>query len=70
MPLSGSLSSIDLTFRCPVCNYPLVKRGGWFRTVGRFKCAGCQSDIRLTYRDKVALFEGHVSLASNDQTRP
>ena len=61
MSLSSSLSSIDLTFRCPVCNYPLVKKGGWIWTFGRFKCPGCQSDIRLTYRNKVAIFESTLN---------
>ena len=62
MPLSDNMSSVYLTFRCPVCRHPLVKRGGWFRVIGRFECAGCQSNIRLTYRDKVALFEEHAAL--------
>ena len=63
MRLSGSLRFADLTFECPFCNCQLVKTGGWFQSVHRFKCEGCQSQIRLGYSDKVALFQKHTHLA-------
>ena len=62
MPLSSSLRSVDLTFECPACNYAKVESGAWFQAVGRFKCEGCQREVRLTYADKVALFEKHAHL--------
>ena len=67
MPLSDSLRFVFLTVECPVCNHPLVKKGGWFRTVGRFKCAGCRNEIRLSYRDKIALFEKHAGVTPSAQ---
>lgn len=63
MPLSGTLRDIDLTFPCPLCDHAMVKNGNWFMTVGRFTCVGCEGAIRLTYADKVALFEKHAYLA-------
>ena len=63
MPLSGNLRTVDLTIECPRCNHALVKSGGWFQTIPHFTCEGCQSKIRLTYADKVALFEKHTHLA-------
>jgi len=62
MPLSGSLHSVSMTFECPFCTRTLVKRGGWFQTIGRFKCKGCQREVRLTYADKVTLFDRHAHL--------
>ena len=63
MPLSASLRFADLTFECPFCNCQLVKTGGWFQSIHRFKCEGCQSQIRLGYSDKVTLFQKHAHLA-------
>jgi transposase-like protein len=60
MPLSLSLHSVSMTFECPFCTRTLVKSGGWFQTIGRFKCNGCQREVRLTYSDKVALFDKHA----------
>jgi transposase-like protein len=62
MPLSLSLHSVSMTFECPFCTCTLVKSGGWFQTIGRFKCNGCQREVRLTYSDKVALFDKHAQL--------
>jgi transposase-like protein len=47
---------------CPFCTRALVKSGSWFQTIGRFKCNGCQLEVRLTYSDKVALFDKHAYL--------
>jgi transposase-like protein len=60
MRLSESLHYVDLTFECPFCGYPLVKSGSWFRSVRRFKCEGCKREVRISYFDKVALFEKHA----------
>ena len=62
MPLSASLRNINLTFRCPRCGHALVMKGAWFQTVRGFKCEGCQRMLRLTYDDKVALFDKHAHL--------
>ena len=42
----------------------------WFQTVGRFICEGCQAEIRLTYHDKLALFEKHAHLAQQAASFP
>jgi transposase-like protein len=62
MPLSGKLLRVDLTFNCPHCHHAIVKSGGWFQTIGQFKCKGCKREVRLTYADKGAVFEKHAHL--------
>ena len=54
----------DLTFHCPYCTRAIVKKGEWFRTGPKFKCQECQHEVRLTYADKVALFEEHAHLVT------
>jgi hypothetical protein len=72
MPLSDKLLHKDLTFYCPYCARAIVKKGEWFRTGPKFKCQGCQHEVRLTYADKVALFEDHAHLVTtaNPAKRP
>ena len=62
MPLSITLRTIDLTFECPRCSHAFVNTGNWFMTIGRFTCEECRCEIRLTYDDKLALFERHAHL--------
>jgi transposase-like protein len=57
MALSPSFHSVNLTFVCPQCGHPLVKPGSWFKAAKGFKCNSCKSDIRLTYTNKLALFD-------------
>jgi transposase-like protein len=63
MPLSARLLPVALTFECPFCKHPLVKSGGWFQMAASFWCAGCHREVRLTYSDKLVLFEKHAHLA-------
>lgn len=35
----------------------------WFPTIAGFTCDGYSNDVRLTYLDKLALFEKQVHLA-------
>jgi hypothetical protein len=65
MPLSASLLPVALTFEWPFCNHTLVESGRWFQVAASFRCNGCQREVRLTYADKVALFEKHAHLASS-----
>jgi hypothetical protein len=67
MPLSGRLIYVKLTFNCPYCGHALTKSGGWFQSVGRFQCAGCQREVKLTYDDKLALFKKHAHLVEPEQ---
>jgi transposase-like protein len=62
MPLSAILLNVEMAFECPLCGHALVKRGSWFQTIGRFQCRGCQDPVRLSYKDKLALFERHAHL--------
>jgi hypothetical protein len=65
MPLPARLSDVDLTFNCPPCGRALVMPGRWFKSVKRFKCKGCQADVRLTYAAKVFLFARHDRLGED-----
>ncbi|MDW6025887.1 hypothetical protein SAZ10_29420 [Mesorhizobium sp. BAC0120] len=61
MTLSSSLLHIEMTFDCPFCAHPLVKTGTWFQTTSGFRCVRCQKQVRITYSDKVALFDKHAN---------
>ena len=60
MTLSRRLLHADLTFHCPHCGLAITKSGSWFKSIVQFKCQGCQREVRLTYTDKIALFEKHA----------
>jgi hypothetical protein len=60
MPLSLDLCHVDLTLECKHCGWPLIKSGYWFITAPRFKCEGCNRELRITYSEKVVLFEAHA----------
>ena len=60
MPLSDALMSVQMTYPCPACARAIVKPGSWFKTVSRIKCEGCQSQLRLTYNDKLEIFAKHA----------
>ena len=62
MPLSKDLLHTYLTYHCPRCGHPVVKSGAWFWSARRVVCQGtCNRKLRLTYADKVALFEEHAA---------
>jgi hypothetical protein len=63
MSLSSSLRHVYLTLKCELCGHLLVKEGVWFWTASTFKCQECKGERRLTYSDKVALFDKHLHLA-------
>jgi hypothetical protein len=65
MPLSGRLLHENLTFHCPHCDFAIIRSEGWFQTVGRYRCRACDREVRLTYDDKLALFDKHT-----DEKRP
>lgn len=62
MPLSEALSSVELTYECPHCAHPLIKKGAWFKVMRWFTCLGCGSTVMLGYDDKLALFAKHAHL--------
>ena len=61
MPLSVALTKVLMTYDCPNCGRPLTKAGQWFKVANHFRCAQCNQTVRLTYTDKVALFERYAS---------
>jgi transposase-like protein len=63
MPLSASLTHTEMTFECPLCGHVVIKNGSWFQVISHFTCEGCRSYIRLTYSDKIVLFEKYARLA-------
>ncbi len=63
MPLSIHLRDVPLTFPCPHCSRAIVRNGSWFTTIAHFKCDGCGTRMRITYPQKVALFDRHSHLA-------
>jgi len=65
MPLSLRLRDTDLTLKCKHCDWPLIRNGNWFITASRFRCVGCKREMRISYGEKVALFERHADLAES-----
>ncbi|RWE12304.1 MAG: hypothetical protein EOS23_10660 [Mesorhizobium sp.] len=64
MSLSPSLFSVGLTFQCPQCNFTVIKNGSWFQVVSHYRCDGCGREIRITYPDKIAIFQKHAHLVT------
>jgi transposase-like protein len=63
MALSSKLRDEPLTFACPHCGQALIKKGSWFKSAARFRCAGCQIETQMTYVEKLKLFAKHARLA-------
>ena len=60
MPLCTRLRDVELTLACPHCGHALRKPGKWFMVAPCFKCEGCGRIIRITYGDKIALFDKYT----------
>ncbi|WP_095203364.1 hypothetical protein [Mesorhizobium carmichaelinearum] len=60
MPLSDELRDVPVEFHCPVCSYPTVRKGSWLKTIGSFKCDGCETKVRIGYEEKLTIFERHL----------
>lgn len=60
MALSGKLSDVLMEFNCPVCSHPIVRFGSWLRTIGRFKCDGCNAMVRIGYEQKLSIFSSYL----------
>jgi transposase-like protein len=57
MPLSAKLECLLLTYECPHCRHPITRPGMWFKCVSRFKCQQCAHEVRLSYPEKLNLYE-------------
>jgi transcription elongation factor Elf1 len=64
MGLGEKLSDVALTFDCPDCSHPTVRKGSALRTIAHINCDGCNAKVRITYPLKLAIFEKHLRLAS------
>jgi hypothetical protein len=69
MGLSSDLDDVDLTMPCSNCLYALAKPGRWFRTISRFPYEKCQTTSRISYPEKVALFDRHAEAVSERGSR-
>lgn len=69
MGLAQDLSDVTLTFECPNCSHPMVRKGSAIRTIAHFICDGCKAKVRLTYPQKLAIFERHNGLARQPRKR-
>lgn len=67
MVLAQDLSDVALTFDCPNCSHPIVRKGSAIRTIAHFICDGCKAKVPLTYPQKLAIFELHKGLAGQSR---
>lgn len=63
MPIPDELRDVAMTYECPACQKPIVKKGSWFKTIGNFSCGSCHVSLRIGYPDKLALFQKHRKFA-------
>jgi len=56
------IASHGPNLQLPHCDLAIIKPGSWFQSVRQFNCQGCKREVRITYVDKVALFEKHAHL--------
>lgn len=63
LPIPQELDDEYLTFECPRCERPIVRKGTWFKTISSFKCPSCNAALRLGYPEKLHLFEKHKRLS-------
>lgn len=66
MPLSNDLNDKNLMFQCQHCSETIVRKGSWIKSVRMFRCGRCQTEMRMTYGKKAAIFERHRHLAAKD----
>ncbi|SDR64223.1 hypothetical protein SAMN05519103_09543 [Rhizobiales bacterium GAS113] len=59
MTLSSKLNDVLFLLGCPHCGREENKKGSWLKSARRFLCAGCGGETRVTYSDKIMLFEKH-----------
>ena len=60
MPLTKGLLHVFLSHPCPHCGHKHEKMGAWFQTISHYDCLSCGQSVRMTYEDKVRLFEMNV----------
>lgn len=55
--LSAELFAQDMILQCPICHRAMVRKGYGIKSVKTFTCDGCHKEMRLTYGQKIAIFE-------------
>jgi transcription elongation factor Elf1 len=68
MTIPNHLSDVALTFECPYCGHPIVRKGSWFKSIAHFKCENCHRNVHFGYPDKLALFDHYSRLAGSPGT--
>jgi transposase-like protein len=67
--LAENLSDVALAFECPYCSHPTVRKGSALRTIAHIRCDGCNAKVRITYPQKLAIFERHKRLSAQGGLR-
>lgn len=60
MALTDEMSDVQMEFNCPACSKPIVRFGSWLRTIGRFRCVGCNAMVRIGYEQKLSIFARYL----------
>lgn len=62
MTLSPSLYDDVFYYPCPSCGEKHKKTGRWFAIVARYHCLNCNTEIFLSYPQKIEIFNAHSIL--------
>lgn len=60
MALNDELCDVLMEFNCPACSQPIVRFGSWLRTIGSFRCVGCNAMVRIGYEEKLSIFASYL----------
>jgi hypothetical protein len=63
MPLTKGLLDVLISHPCSHCGHKHEKEGRWFQTIGHYRCPSCGHSVRITYDDKVRLFDTNAHRA-------
>ena len=63
MALTSGLLDVLLSHPCPRCGHRQEKKGSWFKTISHYTCPSCGHSVRMSYDDKVRLFEANAHRA-------
>jgi len=61
MALTDELSDVLMEFNCPDCSHPFARFGSWLRTIGTFRCVGCNAMVRIGYEHKLSIFARYLT---------
>jgi len=67
MTLNSKLRATTMQMACPSCKHDIVQLGSWFQSRSPFPCPFCGTEIRLTYSDKLALFQKYSNNRDCDE---